>query len=93
MKVGVPASASLLRLILEFGSITFLLISLLMAIANFKIRKSTHSSTWITILSIAGLSTGTGFIIYYELRNNREQLLFIMMLYVILTLGPGGMRG
>ena len=28
-----------LRLILEFGSITFLLVSLLMAIANFKIRK------------------------------------------------------
>ncbi len=79
-----------LRLILEFGSITFLLISLLMAIANFKIRKSTHSSTWITILSIAGLSTGAGFILYYEWRNNPEQLLFIMMLYVVLTLGAWG---
>jgi len=33
-----------LRVILEFGSVTFLLVSLMMAWANFRIREKTHSS-------------------------------------------------
>ncbi len=79
-----------LRLILEFGSITFLLISLLMAIANFKIRKETNSSTLITTVSIIGLLMGAILILYYEYKHNPEQLLFIAMLYVVLTLGAWG---
>ncbi len=79
-----------LRLILEFGSITFLLVSLLMAIANFKIRDKTHSSTPITIVSIAGLLLGTSLILYYEYQSNPEQLLFIIILYGILSLGAWG---
>jgi amino acid transporter len=79
-----------LRLILEFGSITFLLVSLLMAVANFKIRKETKSSTIITIISILGLFMGTVTIIYYEFQTNPEQLLFIVMLYMVLTLGAWG---
>ena len=79
-----------LRLILEFGSITFLLVSLLMAIANFKIRHKTNSSTVITLLSIAGLFMGTALILIYEYQSNPEQLLFIVMLYIILSLGAWG---
>ncbi len=79
-----------LRLILEFGSITFLLVSFLMAVANFKIRDKTGSSTWITIIAILGLLMGTVLIIYYEFKTNPEQLLFIVMLYVILALGAWG---
>ena len=79
-----------LRLILEFGSITFLLVSLLMAIANFKIRKETNSSTLLTIISIIGLLMGTILILYYEYTTSPEQLLFIMMLYAVLTLGAWG---
>ena len=79
-----------LRLILEFGSITFLLVSLLMAIANFKIRAKTNSSTLITIVSILGLSMGTILILYYEYQSNPEQLLFIVILYGILSLGAWG---
>jgi amino acid transporter len=79
-----------LRLILEFGSITFLLVSLLMAIANFKIRSKTNSSTLITIISILGLLMGTSLILYYEFQSNPEQLLFIIMLYAILSLGAWG---
>jgi len=79
-----------LRLILEFGSITFLLVSLLMAVANFKIRTKTNSLTSITILSISGLLLGTILILYYEYQSNPEQLLFIVMLYVILSLGAWG---
>ncbi|AFM04836.1 amino acid transporter [Bernardetia litoralis DSM 6794] len=76
-----------LELILEFGSITFLLVSLLMAIANFKIRDKTNSSKFLTALSIAGLSSGGLFILYYEFTNKWEQMLAILILYVILGIG------
>ena len=76
-----------LQLILEFGSITFLLVSLLMSIANFKIRKETNSSLAITVISIIGLSLGTLLILYYEFQNSPEQLIFIALLYLLLTLG------
>jgi amino acid transporter len=79
-----------LRLILEFGSITFLLVSLLMAIANYKIRHKTNSSTLITLVSIVGLFMGTALILIYEYQSNPEQLLFIVMLYAILSLGAWG---
>jgi len=76
-----------LRLILEFGSITFLLVSLLMSIANFKIRKKTNSSNLFTLMSIFGLSIGTGLILLYEFKTQPEQLFFIVGLYAMLSLG------
>jgi len=79
-----------LRLILEFGSITFLLVSLLMAIANFKIRKATHSSTLFTLTAITGLTVGTVLILYYEYMTKPEQLFFIMGIYALLSLGAWG---
>ncbi len=74
-----------LKLILEFGSITFLIVSLLMAIANYKIRKKTKSSTFVTILSIILLSISTLLIIYYEFQVEIKQMFFIVFLYVVLT--------
>lgn len=79
-----------LRLILEFGSITFLLVSLLMSVANFKMRKETKSSLTFTLLSIGMLFMGALFILYYEFKNNPEQLLFIIVLYGVLTLSAWG---
>lgn len=76
-----------LELILEFGSVTFLLVSLLMAIANFKIRKKTNSSTFLTILSIIGLSVGGILILYYELTNNWQQMIAIIIIYILLAFG------
>jgi amino acid transporter len=76
-----------LQLILEFGSITFLLVSLLMAVANYKIRKKTGSSRFVTLLSIIGLSTGGILILYYEFTHKWEQMLFILIMYVILAVG------
>jgi amino acid transporter len=74
-----------LQLILEFGSITFLIVSLLMAYANFKIRHKTESSLSLTLLAIAGLGIGTLLIFYFEFHNNPQQLLFIATIYVVLT--------
>ncbi len=76
-----------LQVILEFGSVTFLLVSLLMAYANHKIRRSTNSSAVLTIASLIGLSMGTVLIIYYEATTQIEQLFFIVGLYAFLTLG------
>jgi amino acid transporter len=75
-----------LVVILEFGSITFLLVSLLMAIANFKIRKETNSSTIIAIMAIIGLSIGAMFILYYEYTTQPMELVYIVSIYLILTI-------
>jgi L-asparagine transporter-like permease len=91
--IAMSATATLLilvgglRLILEFGSITFLLVSLLMAIANFKIRKETNSSTLFTIMAIAGLLTGAVLILFYEFQTKPDQLFFIVGIYAVLSIG------
>ncbi len=76
-----------LEMILEFGSVTFLLVSLLMAYANFKIRHLTQSSLMITLIAIIGLLVGTLLILYYEFNNQPEQMLFIVVIYLLLTAG------
>ena len=75
-----------LVVILEFGSVTFLLVSLLMAYANYRVRHLTGSSATISVLSMLGLLLGTMLIIHYEFMNQPEQLLFIAGLYILLTL-------
>jgi amino acid transporter len=74
-----------LEVILEFGSVTFLLVSILMAYANFKIRDLTHSSITITVISLLGLLAGAVLILYYEYINQPKQLIFILSLYAMLT--------
>jgi len=76
-----------LELILEFGSITFLLVSLLMAVANYKIRDKTNSSKLLTSLSIVGLGAGGLLILYYEFTAKWEQMIAIVVLYILLGLG------
>lgn len=91
--IGMAVMASILiligglELILEFGSITFLLVSLLMAVANFKIRDKTASSTFLTGLSIVGLGIGGILILYYEFTTKWEQMMAIIILYIILAIG------
>jgi len=76
-----------LRVILEFGSITFLLVSLLMAVANFKIRKLTNSSDFFTLVAIFGLAIGSMIILWYEYKTEPEQMVFIVVIYALLTIG------
>ncbi len=75
-----------LQLILEFGSVTFLVVSLLMALANFKIRKQTKSSYFLTLAAIIGLMLGGALILYYEVTHKLGQMLFIVAMYGVLTL-------
>lgn len=76
-----------LRLLVEFGSITFLVVSLLMAIINFKIKEKTNSSSLITILAIIGLGVGGILILYYEFTHKWEQMIAIIFVYIALTIG------
>ena len=76
-----------LKVILEFSSVTFLLVSALMAFANLKIYKKTSSSLFITIVALFCLSISMGMILYYEYTHQIEQLYFISGLYFILSLG------
>ena len=79
--------AGSLEVILEFGSVTFLLVSLLMAYANYTIHDLTDSSVFLTVFSLFGLFLGTVFIIYFEISTHIQQIIFIGGLYGILTLG------
>ena len=76
-----------LELILEFGSVTFLLVSLLMAYANYKVRNLTNSSLLLTSLAILGLMSGTILIFYYEFTTQLHQMFFIGGIYIILSIG------
>ncbi len=76
-----------LELILEFGSITFLLVSLLVAYTNFTIKRETKSSSFITMLSIIVLAVSGILILYYEFTHALPQMLFIIFLYIVLTVG------
>jgi len=78
--------AGSLEVILEFGSVTFLLVSVLVAYANYKIHDVTDSSAVLTVFSLLGLLLGTLFIVYYEISTHMQQMLFIGGLYGILTL-------
>jgi hypothetical protein len=75
-----------LELILEFGSVTFLLVSLMMTYANYKIRINTNSSAILTIMALSVLSACTVLIIYFEITTQINQMIFIGCLYALLTL-------
>ena len=76
-----------LEMVLEFGSITFLIVSLLMAFANFKMRQKTRSHGLLSLIGILVLFLSTALILYYDFTTKREQFFFILILYAILTIG------
>jgi amino acid transporter len=76
-----------LQTILEFGSITFILVSFLMAYSNFVKRKESNSSSIMTIISMLGLFCAGILILYFEFTENLEQLIFIGIVYLLLIIG------
>lgn len=75
-----------LKMLVEFGSITFLWVSLLMAITNYKIRHLTGASAWITVAAMLVLSLASVLILYYEVRHAPEAVALIIGIYAALTL-------
>lgn len=76
-----------LQLILEFGSITFIMVSFLMAYANFRVRKQTKTSWVMAILAMALLLTAGILILLFEYQSKPAQLAVILALYVLLVMG------
>jgi len=76
-----------LQVILEFGSITFIIVSLLMAYTNYKKRQETNSSVLLTITSLLGLLLAGLLIIYFEFTENKEHFLYIIIIYMMLGAG------
>jgi len=76
-----------LQVILEFGSITFIIVSLIMAYTNYKKRIETNSSLVITIAALVGLLIAGLLIIYFEFTENKEQFLYIIIIYILLGIG------
>ena len=76
-----------LEVILEFGSITFIFVSWLMALANLKIRDKTNSSLTIIIVSLVGLFIGASLIGYYEFNSDIMQIYSTCIIYIVLTIG------
>ncbi len=87
LSAGALVVAGSLRVILEFGSVTFLLVSFLMAVTNHRMRVKTGSNNALTVLAMAALLGGTAFILYYEALHAPEQLTFILVIYALLTTG------
>ena len=73
-----------LETILEFGSITFIAVSFLMAYANFKIRKQTNTKGVYAVLAMVGLFVAGVSILYYELTTEPQKMVYIFGLYGIL---------
>lgn len=76
-----------LELILEFGSITFIIVSFLMAFSNYKKRKETNSHPLMSILAMFGLFVAAIFIFYFESHENAAQLMLILGIYLLLIVG------
>ncbi|MEJ2112919.1 MAG: APC family permease [Flavobacteriaceae bacterium] len=76
-----------LQVILEFGSITFIIVSLLMAYTNYKKRIETKSSLAITLTALVGLLLAGLLIIYFEFNENKEQFIYILIIYILLGIG------
>lgn len=74
-----------LESILEFGSITFIVVSFLMACANLKVKDKTHTKSSYAILAMVGLFAALVMIFYYEFTSNTLQFAIILGLYAVIT--------
>jgi amino acid transporter len=76
-----------LQIILEFGSITFIIVSFLMAYSNYLKRDETKTHIFPAIIAMVGLLLGGVLIFYFEFTENPLQLIYILGIYFILTIG------
>ncbi|MCB9092069.1 MAG: amino acid permease [Halobacteriovoraceae bacterium] len=75
-----------LESIIEFGSITFILVSFLMAFANFYIRDKTQTHGAVALTAMILLGVAACLILYFEAITNSMQLIYIFGIYAILAI-------
>jgi amino acid transporter len=76
-----------LQIILEFGSITFIIVSFLMAYSNYVKRKETGTHVIPALIAMFGLFFGGVLIFYFEFTENLLQLFYILVMYILLIIG------
>lgn len=75
-----------LELILEFGSLTFIVVSLLMAIANFKLRRETATSLPLALLAVCGLAAAGVLIVVWQMRTDPTHVLITVAVAVVVAM-------
>lgn len=78
-----------LELILEFGSLTFILVSFLVALANLRIRDKTGASLLASLASLVGLGSAGVLIAHYQLTTDPFHLAVTLTLYGVIALFAG----
>lgn len=76
-----------LQVILEFGSVTFIIVSFLMAFANFKKRRETGSHVVLTLIAMISLFLAGVLILGFKLTHGPGQLATTAVIYGILLFG------
>ncbi|BDY12510.1 APC family permease [Hydrogenimonas cancrithermarum] len=75
-----------LESIVAFSSITFLLVSLAVGVANFILRRKTGSNIFIVTASILLMSGTIGLMLYHLYHENPKTLIDIGMIYLLIAL-------
>jgi len=73
-----------LQILLEFGSITFIIVSFLMAYSNYRKRHETKTHVIFAVIAMVGLIIAGLLIFYFEYKEAPEQLAYIFGTYLIL---------
>ena len=74
-----------LDLIVEFGSLTFMIVSLLMAVANLKLRAQTGANGLFAGLAVASLAAGAVLILVWQLRTEPLHLGFTLAVGLVVV--------
>lgn len=75
-----------LQSIIEFGSITFIIVSFLMAYSNFTIRHKTNSHSIVSLMAMFFLGSAAFIILFYKATTDIYQLLTILGIYILLAI-------
>jgi amino acid transporter len=75
-----------LTVILEFGSITFIIVSFLMAYSNFVKRHETKTNVYIAGIAMFGLFIAGLLIFYFEYKESPQQLINLFIIYSTLLI-------
>lgn len=78
-----------LQLIVEFGSITFIGVSLAIAVANVRVRRAAGSSSVLSWASVVGLSVAAVLLVAYQLTHDPQRFGAVAVVALVLV---GGAR-
>ncbi len=74
-----------LETIAAFSSMTFLVVSVAVSIANFRLRSKTHSNPWMVLSGTALMALTIVLLLAYLWLHQRQTFLWIAVLYTVIT--------